>query len=92
MGSLKNPTFRGEGITKNQYRGGLSKKGAWTVCRFKGGGAWKERAGGDFKRGGWYPNPHYENEQVFRLSPIVLLKLMFFISGFSLIYINGKNF
>ena len=52
MGSLKNPTFRGEGITKNQYRGGLSKKGAWTVCRFKGGGAWKERAGGDFKRGG----------------------------------------
>ena len=54
MGSLKNPTFRGEGITKNQYRGGLSKKGAWTVCRFKrgGGGAWKERAGGYFKRGG----------------------------------------
>ena len=42
MGSLKNPTFRGEGITKNQYRGGLSKKGAWTVCRFKGGGLGKK--------------------------------------------------
>ena len=37
--SLKNPTLREEGFTKNQYRGGdCLKKGAWTVCQFKGGG------------------------------------------------------
>ena len=41
--------------------------------------AWKERGGGDFK-GGWYPTAHYESEIVFKLSPIVLLKLMLFIS------------
>ena len=32
----------------NQYRrgkGGFPKKGAWTICRFKGGGAWQERGG-----------------------------------------------
>ena len=30
---------------KNQYRRGrLPKKGAWTVCQFKG--AWQERGGG----------------------------------------------
>ena len=35
-GSLKNPIFR-VGLTKNQYRGGnCLKRGAWTVCRFKG--------------------------------------------------------
>ena len=33
---------------KNQYRGGLPKKrGAWTVCRFKG--AWQERGIGVFE-------------------------------------------
>ena len=42
---------------KNQYRGGnCLKRGAWTVCRFKGGLA---RKGGVFE-GGWYPNVHYE--------------------------------
>ena len=35
---------------KNQYRGGLLKNGAWTVCRFKRG-AWEERGGGVFERG-----------------------------------------
>ena len=43
-GSLKNPIFKGDGrFTKNQYRGGgLPKRGAWTVCRFKGGLSKKE--------------------------------------------------
>ena len=26
--------------------GDCLKRGAWTVCRFKGGGAWQERGGG----------------------------------------------
>ena len=40
-----------EGFTKNQYRGGLPKRGAWKVCRFKGGLARKR--GGVFEgRGG----------------------------------------
>ena len=44
-GSLKNQIFRG-GFTKKQYIwGDCVKRGAWTVCRFKGG-AWQ-------KRGGW---------------------------------------
>ena len=34
---MKNPTFRKWGLTKNQYRGGdCLKRGAWTVCQFKG--------------------------------------------------------
>ena len=41
-GSLKDANFLAGGgrwaVTKNQCRGGgLPKKGAWTVCRFKGG-------------------------------------------------------
>ena len=32
-----------------------------------------------------------QSETVFKLSPVILLKLMFFISGFSLIYINVNN-
>ena len=44
-GSLKNPTFR-RGFTKNQYRGGdCLKKGAWTVCRFKGRGSLARKKG-----------------------------------------------
>ena len=38
-GSLKNPIYKeGERITKNQYIGVnfLKKRGAWSVCRFKG--------------------------------------------------------
>ena len=39
--SLKNPTFKG-GSQKTKREGGLpKKKGAWTVCKFKGG-AWQE--------------------------------------------------
>ena len=38
--------------------GDCLKRGAWTVCKFKGGGTWQERGGGIFK-GGWYPNAHY---------------------------------
>ena len=34
---------------KNQYRGRFPKKGAWTVCQFKG--AWQERAGSVFEGG-----------------------------------------
>ena len=35
----------GGGFTKNQCRGGFPKKGggAWTVCRFKGGGITRKR-------------------------------------------------
>ena len=32
-----------------------------------------------------------QSETVFKLSLVILLKLMFFISGFSLIYINVNN-
>ena len=37
------------GFTKKQYIGGLSKKGAWTVCRFKGGGLGKKEGGSVFE-------------------------------------------
>ena len=40
-------------MPKNQYRGGdCLKRGAWTVCRFKGGFGKKE-GGGVFEGGGW---------------------------------------
>ena len=43
--------FLGGGLTKNQYRGDeLPKKGAWTVCRFKGG-LGKKDGGGVFEGG-----------------------------------------
>ena len=38
------------GFTKNQYRGGIAQKGAWTVCRFKGG-LGKKEGGGVFEGG-----------------------------------------
>ena len=43
MGLLENPFFRkggeGGGSQKKQYVGGnCLKRGAWTVCRFKGAG------------------------------------------------------
>ena len=52
MGSLENPIFRvgGWGVVvlvtkKTLYRVELPKTGgAWTVCRFKGGGLTKKRA------------------------------------------------
>ena len=54
-GSMKNPTFR-EGSQKTIIEGGLLKKGAWAVCRFKwgggGGGAGEEGGGGVFGGGG----------------------------------------
>ena len=38
MGSLENPFLGRRGVTKNKYTGGdYPKKGAWSVCRFKGG-------------------------------------------------------
>ena len=42
------------GVMKNQYRGGLPKRGgAWTVWRFKGE-TWQERGEGVLLReGGW---------------------------------------
>ena len=47
----------GGGSQKNNIEeGGLPKRGAWTVWRFKRGLARKR--GGVFK-GGWYPNAHY---------------------------------
>ena len=39
-------------------KGGLPKKRAWTVCRFKGR-ARQERGGHAFAGGTWYPNAHY---------------------------------
>ena len=49
---MKNPTFR-RGFARNQYRGGnCLKRGAWTVCRFKGGGLGKKERGGVFDGGG----------------------------------------
>ena len=36
----------GGGVTEKQYRGGnYLKRGAWTICRFKGGLARKKGAG-----------------------------------------------
>ena len=45
--SLKNPIFRGGGgVMKKQYKGALPKKGegAWTVWRFRGWLAVKQRS------------------------------------------------
>ena len=41
----KTGIFRGEVHEKTNIEGGMSKKGAWTFCRFKGRGAWQERGG-----------------------------------------------
>ena len=55
MCSLKNLTFRSGELMKSWYRGvDCLKNGAWTVCRFKGGGwggggAWEERGGSVFE-------------------------------------------
>ena len=47
---------------------GLPKRGAWTVCQFRGG-AWQEKGGGAFEKGGWYPNAHYDIIGI-NLSPV----------------------
>ena len=40
---------------KKQYKEGIAyKKGPWTVCRFKGSGAWQEKGG---LRGGGVDTP-----------------------------------
>ena len=40
----------------------MPKKGAWTVCKFGGGGGLGKKEGaGVFDGGGWYPNAHYDN-------------------------------
>ena len=62
MGSLKNPIFSGScwgkgRFRKNQYIGELSKKGAWTVCRFKRGGLAKKEV--VFEGGVDTPNAPY---------------------------------
>ena len=62
---------------KRQCRGGLPEMGAWQFFRLKWGGAVKKEV--VTFQGGWYPNAHYESEIAFKLSAIVLLKLMFFI-------------
>ena len=54
-GSLKNPIFRGAGggrgaYEKPVYRGNYLKRGAWSVSRFKGRGAW-QKEGVVFLRG-----------------------------------------
>ena len=43
---------------KTNVEVGLPKKGAWTVCWFKGGLARKRKRRGGFQ-GAWYPNVHY---------------------------------
>ena len=48
------------GLMTHQYRGGLPKKGAWTVCQFKGCLERKTEVV-LLRRGGWYPNAHFEN-------------------------------
>ena len=75
----------GGGSRKPNNEEGWPKKGAWAVSRFKGGGLGK-------KDGVGCPNANYESEIVFKLSPIVLLRLMLFFSGSSLIHIYVKNF
>ena len=60
------------GFTKNQYRGGgLPKKGGGVLGQFAnlGGGAWQEKGGGAFEKGGWYPNAHYDIIGI-NLSPV----------------------
>ena len=45
---------------KPLYREELPKgEGAWTVCRFRGGGTWRKRGWCFWGCGGWYPNAHY---------------------------------
>ena len=58
-GSPKSPIFRGS-LQKVNMEGGLPKKGAWTVCRFKEGLVRKR--GGMVLSGGWHPNAHHEKE------------------------------
>ena len=60
------------GFTKNQYRGGgLPKKGGvlGQFANLGGGGAWQEKGGGAFEKGGWYPNAHYDIIGI-NLSPV----------------------
>ena len=54
---MKDPTSRGEGVTKNQYRaGGLPKKeGLGQFANLRGVG----KKGVVFLRGSWCPNAHY---------------------------------
>ena len=46
---------------KKQCIAGNCLRGAWTVCRFKGGGGLGKKEGVVFLRGGWYPNANYEH-------------------------------
>ena len=41
---MKNPFFRGRESQKSRIRGNCPKRGAWTACRFKGGGLAKKKA------------------------------------------------
>ena len=51
LGFTEKSDFEG-GFTKNQYRrGDCLKRQAWTVYRFKGGGAWHKRGSGVFEGG-----------------------------------------
>ena len=50
---MKNPIFKGV-FTKKQYIGGnYQTRGAWAVCRFKVGRAWRKRGGGVFEGRGF---------------------------------------
>ena len=54
----KNETLRGDGFTKNQYRGGdCLKGGIGQSANLKG--SWHKRWGSVFEEGGWYPDAHY---------------------------------
>ena len=62
---------------KNQYIGGLPKKGGLGQFVDLRGGAWQERGGGVL-RGGWYPNVYYEDlvniiQNTPELGPTILL-------------------
>ena len=59
MGVHRKIWFLEWGLWKTNILGGMPKKEAWAVCRFKRGGLAKKRRGCYFEEG-WYPNVHYD--------------------------------
>ena len=77
---MKNLTCRGV-FTKKQYRGGdCLKRGAWTVCRFKGGGLLKIEWSGDYEREADIP------------MHTMLYVCVYFLNRFFLLFINKNVF
>ena len=55
---MKNPLFRGGSQKTNIEGGDCLKRGAWTVCRFKGEEGLRKKEGSVLRRGR-YPYAHY---------------------------------